>query len=92
MEITHGRGSKSYEDKCILTGNIYTKEAKDRKRRIIFKNVKYSHADNCLVNVLFEDRPRENDCTLRFVIFRLDTKDHVLTAGLFKFDNEQFIL
>lgn len=56
-----GKG-KSYKDKCTRTGNVYTREAKDKEQIITLKNVKYSPADNWLVNVPFEDRAV--DCSL----------------------------
>lgn len=61
---------------------------KDREQTITFKNVKYSQADNWLLNVPFEDRSRENYFRLQFEIFKLDMKNHVLTAGLLKFQTE----
>ena len=61
---------------------------KDREQTITFKNVKYSQADNWLLNVPFEDRSRENYFRSQFEIFKLDMKNHVLTAGLLKFQTE----
>ena len=46
-----GGGGKPYEDQFSRTGNIYTREEKDREQIITFKNVKYPHVDNWLANV-----------------------------------------
>lgn len=60
VETADGEGGKPHEDKFSSTGNIYTREEKDREQIITFKNVKYSHADNWLVNVSLEDRLKDN--------------------------------
>lgn len=60
VEIADGGGGKLYKDKFSRAGNIYAREEKDNEQIITFKNVKYSHADNWLFNVSFEDRTRDN--------------------------------
>lgn len=90
-EIAEGGGDKPYEDKFSRTGNIYTRE-ENREQRITFKNVKYSPADNWLVNVSFEDRPRDNYFRFQLVTFRLGMKDHALRVGLLNFQNERLTL
>lgn len=60
QKLLMGGGGKPYEDQFSRTGNVYTREEKDREQIITFKNVKYSHIDNWLVNVSLEDRPRDN--------------------------------